>query len=195
MVRITSENTGRNTSCRVGGWWSHDTRWWLLFTRILTLITPCPLPSWAAVTGPSDVVAGGVVQTVTYLATAVAICPCRALWEGSESPVQPWESGARLSLTVWPWVSGGHPSQGSLFRQTCTTQSVRELASIHGAIHRPGDTGLETEPLITAPDTFSFYVPTSWMSRHRACGIPMELTKDNLRWLHQTKLWDGRGPD
>lgn len=121
-----------------GGWRSHNTRWWLFF--ILTLITPCPLPSWAAVTGPSDVVTGGVVEAVTYLATAVAIGPCRTLWEGSESPVQPWEPGARLSLTVWPWVSGGHCSQGSLFRLTCTTQSAWELASFHGVTHRPGDT-------------------------------------------------------
>lgn len=43
------------------------------------MITPCPLPSWAAVTGPSDVVTGGVVQAVAYLAAAVAICACRAL--------------------------------------------------------------------------------------------------------------------
>lgn len=49
------------------------------FTSILTLITSRPLPAWAAVTGPSDMVAGGVVQAVTYLATAIAICSCRAL--------------------------------------------------------------------------------------------------------------------
>lgn len=99
MERSISENTGENTSCWVDG--GHTIWVVVLFISILTLITPCPLPSWAAVAGSSDVVTGGVVQTVTYLATAVAICPCRALWEGSESPVQPWESGARLSLTVW----------------------------------------------------------------------------------------------
>lgn len=43
------------------------------------LITSCPLPAWAAVTGAGDVVTGGVVQTVTYLATAIAIRSCRAL--------------------------------------------------------------------------------------------------------------------
>lgn len=44
-----------------------------------SLITPCPLPSWATVTGAGDVVTGGIIQTVTYLATAIAICSCRAL--------------------------------------------------------------------------------------------------------------------
>lgn len=58
------------------------------------MVTPCPLPSRAAVTGPSDVVAGGVVQAVTYLATAVAICPCRTLLLA----VLPHEPGAAGAL-------------------------------------------------------------------------------------------------
>lgn len=58
------------------------------------MITSCPLPSWAAVTGPSDVVTGGVVQAVTYLATAIAICSCRALL----LTVLPHEPGAASTL-------------------------------------------------------------------------------------------------
>lgn len=58
------------------------------------MITSCPLPSWAAVTGPGDVVAGGVVQTVTYLTTAIAVCSCGALL----LTVLPHEAGAASAL-------------------------------------------------------------------------------------------------
>lgn len=58
------------------------------------MITSCPLPSWAAITGSGDVVTGRVVQTVTYLAAAIAIRPCRALLLA----VLPHEAGAAGTL-------------------------------------------------------------------------------------------------
>lgn len=42
------------------------------------MVTSCSFPSWATVTRAGDVVTGGVVQTVTDLATAIAVCSRRA---------------------------------------------------------------------------------------------------------------------
>lgn len=41
--------------------------------QYFTLVTSRPFPSWAAVTGAGDMVTGGVIQTVTNLATAIAV--------------------------------------------------------------------------------------------------------------------------
>lgn len=76
VVKIMLDNTSENTSHRR----VHAAHTVLqTFVSIFTLITSRSLPSGAAVTGSGDVVAGGVVQTVTYLATAITIRSCRAL--------------------------------------------------------------------------------------------------------------------
>lgn len=72
----------------------------------------------------------------------------RRKWKSSIA-LQPWESGARLSLIGWPCVSGGQPFQGipiwpDLYHPGCPRAGQHSLT--HGGTHRPGDIGRRLSP-------------------------------------------------
>lgn len=55
-----------------------------------------------------------------------------------------------MTLCVWRQPFQGIPVQADLYHPGCPRVGQHSLN--HGGMHRPGDTGLETEPLIMAPD-------------------------------------------